>query len=127
MLFTKRIILSLIAGAYDPLGMIAPLTIKVKIVLQQVVETEATWDMALSNYLMEDAFKPLEMMVRVERIPFPRSFVGANWEDGYEIVGFFDGGDPASAGVVYARTPIVHPHPKMTVDDQIRTHEIRLS
>ena len=122
---TKRVLLSQVAGSYDPLGMISPLTIKLKILLQKVVETEATWDLILPDDLMEEAYKALEMMIRAQKIPFLRSFLGENWELGYELIGFFDGGNPASAAVVYARTLLVHPHPEMIVDDQTKTHEVR--
>ena len=50
---TKRNILSLIAIFYDPIGLIQPIIIKLKLLFQEVCVTHADWDMEISEQLKD--------------------------------------------------------------------------
>ena len=50
---TKRNILSLIAKLYDPIGLIQPIIIKLKLLFQEVCVTHADWDIEISEQLKD--------------------------------------------------------------------------
>ena len=52
---TRRIIFSQIYSIYDPLGLISPLTIRYKLLLQKLVVLEVAWDESLEGDLLEEA------------------------------------------------------------------------
>ena len=42
--FTRRSMLSKVAGVFDPLGLVTPLTARLKLDLHDLVEDKMTWD-----------------------------------------------------------------------------------
>ena len=44
MLLTQRVMVSQIYSLYDPLGLLSPITIKYKLLLQQLVQSGIGWD-----------------------------------------------------------------------------------
>ena len=58
-------------------------------------------------------------MVVTPDIKFPRAVVPVNVEAEYELLGFWDGGKPASAAVIYVRHKLVQPNGE-------ETHTVRL-
>ena len=50
---TKRNILSLIAKFYDPIGLIQPIIIKLKLLFQEVCVTHVDWDIEISEQLKD--------------------------------------------------------------------------
>lgn len=48
---TKRHILSCIAQIFDPLGLLGPVIIRAKIIMQQLWHSQLTWDESLPNHL----------------------------------------------------------------------------
>ena len=52
---TRRILMSQIHGIYDPLGLLSPVTIKFKLVLQKMVEAKLDWDERLEGELEKEA------------------------------------------------------------------------
>ena len=106
---TKEELLSQIASTYDTLGLLTPITLKVKLLMQKVVLANIGWKEKIPEDLMKEVREALRMMVELGEVEFDRTFLGNNWEAGYDIVAFFDGANPASAGVMYALTPIQNP------------------
>ncbi len=51
---TKRNVVSLIGKFYDPLGFLAPVTIKFKILFQKLCQNKLEWDSALPEELMQE-------------------------------------------------------------------------
>lgn len=69
---TKRIILSTISQIYDPLGLLSPVTIIVKILLQKLWLAKIGWDDPVPhNILMEWQFF-LERLSYLKDLQFPR-------------------------------------------------------
>ena len=104
---TRRELMSQIHGIYDPLGLLSPITIKFKLVLQKIVEAKLGWDEPLEGELRSAAESALIEMVRSGSISFPRCVLGECYaKQGWMLMGFWDGGRPASACCLYARTPL---------------------
>ena len=51
LVFSKRSALSVLSGQYDPLGLLAPLWIKMKINMREIVQMKATWDDPLPTHM----------------------------------------------------------------------------
>ena len=108
---TRRVVVSQIYGIFDPLGLLTPLVLKFKLLLQKLSTREggkqkhggAGWDDELDEELAGEARAVLKEMVKAKDIDFPRATQSAGVTGGLEVVGFWDGGEPASAACLYTR------------------------
>ena len=107
MQLTKRIGVSQINGIYDPLGLMAPLTILYKFILQKIACLSMGWDyVSVSEGEIEQDLRKIlveMMLLNVPDIKFHQAVVPANIRLEFELLGFWDGGKLASAAVIYAR------------------------
>ena len=116
---TKVDLLSQIASTYGTLGLLSPLTIRVKLILQKVVILEVGWKDPIPEPLLTEVKEALKMMILLGEVEFHRTFLGVNWEAGYDIAAYFDGANLAFTAVLYALTPLKHPSlgvPEYSVD-----------
>ena len=102
---TKRILTSQIYGIYDPLGLLAPITIRYKMILQELDLRKLAWDDEIPDDLDKVARDALREIVMAGCIKFPRALMkeSADKSD-IVLVLFTDGGDPAACAVIYHRT-----------------------
>ena len=123
---TRRVIVSQVYGVYDPLGLMAPITIKFRMLLQRVTKqnrednVEAGWDTPIEGLLGRQCREMLKEIVVMEDVEFPRSVKGSNMRGRPAIVGWWDGGEPAAAAVVYLR------YQREEVGTSGETHQARL-
>ena len=95
------------------LSMNVNLSNKFKLVLQKMVEAKLDWDERLEGELEKEAKSALMEMVTTSTVSFPRCVLGDQYkEQGWMLVGFLDGGKPASACCLYARTPLKEEGPE---------------
>ena len=68
---TRRIIASQVSGIYDPMGLCCPVTIKFKMLLQEIVVSGTDWDEPLEPELDKKAWEALREIVQVKghRLP----------------------------------------------------------
>ena len=86
-----------------------------------MVEAKLDWDDALQGDLEKEARAARTEMVASGAIAFPRCVLGESYkEEGWMLMGFWDGGKPASACCLYARTPLREKGPEG------ETHLVRL-
>ena len=102
-LLTRRIMVSQIYSLYDPLGLLSPITIKYKLLLQQLVQTGIAWHEPLPADVQATAKSVLREIVETRDVSFHRSVVPARAQGDPWLVGFWDGGKPASATCLYVR------------------------
>ena len=120
---TLRVVTSQVYAIYDPLGLIAPLVVKFKLLLQELHSRKLSWDEPLPEDLDKKARKQLKEIVLSGDIVFHRSLLGEVPEGGLgeiQLIGFGDGADPASCACVYLRSELVKPGPEG------QTHKSRL-
>ena len=118
---TKRIMCSQIYSIYDPLGLVSPITIKYKLVLQKMVSLKVGWDDELPEDLQEQSKAVLKEMILAGEVVFPRAVMGEDADfDKIQLLGFADGGKPASAACVYVRTK------RSELGECGETHDVRL-
>ena len=119
-ILTRREVVSQVYSIYDPLGLLAPLVIRYKMLLQSLAAAGGGWDDELDEELAGLSKEVLRTMVLAKDIVFPRSVTPEGvLEALMELCGWWDGGKPASAACLYAR------YEKKVADDG-GTHVLRL-
>ncbi len=98
---TKRNAISLATRFYDPLGVIAPVTVRFKQLFQKLCEKQIEWDEPLT----EDLLTEWELMASdlQQSTPFriPRCYPCLMDSESYMLQGFCDASQKAYAAVVY--------------------------
>ena len=100
---TKRSVLSTIAKMYDPIGIITPILIDSKIVLQDICTKSTGWGDEFSDTLKALWFKWIESLRLAKIIEVERSIMKVKKVDVKEtaIHGFSDDSQKAYCGVSY--------------------------
>ena len=101
---TKRGCLSLICSIYDPIGLLAPVTVTAKIILRKIWASRPSidWDDPLPDELQGEWLKFRENLYYVRNLEFERSFKPENAEAPVLVI-FSDGSKDAYGTVAYVR------------------------
>lgn len=100
---TKRELLSQIASLFDPLGWIAPVLIKPKLLLQQLWQLKVDWDEKLPSSIQEEWQKIKNELPLITKLRIPR-WIGTTKSSKVELHSFGDASEAAIAAVVYLRS-----------------------
>ena len=100
---TIRVIVGILAAIYDPMGLIAALTVCWKIQLGLLHKTGTIWDEPLSEESSAIWKDILRNIILMEEIVFHQSAQPHGTTGKPGLVLFLDGGKPTSAGVLYMR------------------------
>ena len=103
---SKRVILKFIASIYDPIGVLSPAVVNVKLLFQKLCHLKLDWDYPLSEELVLEWRKLLSDLSKLKPICLPRFYL-----DGYgldeikfvEMHGFCDASAKAYACSVYLK------------------------
>ena len=100
---SKRICLSVVNSFYDPVGLLTPLTIILKVMLKRMFskEYDLGWDDDLDKELHRQWVNTLRKLVGV-KLEFDRSIMPIDAQGRAVLAAFWDGSDEAFAAVVYA-------------------------
>ena len=106
---TKRNVVSVAAGIYDPLGIISPTTVQLKMFAQKLCKAKIGWDDALTGVLLSSWESLVNNLQQVKALQIPRFYLfGVDRSSiQYGLHGFSDASVGAYAAVVYLkiRTP----------------------
>ena len=71
----RRSLLSICNSIFDPLGILSPLTIKLKLLMKDTLSVEGPtdWDSPVSTHLIDDWASTIEDALKAEQIYFSRS------------------------------------------------------
>nr|CAI5831674.1 unnamed protein product [Callosobruchus analis] len=97
---TKRTILSAIARIFDPLGLIAPITIVAKLILQKLWQSNSDWDKSVSMELYTTWNKFFKNLHMINNIKIPRQVTVTNHIK-IELHGFCDSSQMAYGCCIY--------------------------
>ncbi|XP_074623309.1 uncharacterized protein LOC141881432 [Acropora palmata] len=100
---TKRNTLRLLAGIFDPLGMIGPITITAKILFQEACRQKINWDDPLDGVIKQGVEAWIESLIECEQIMIDRCVYGHVREEVLEcsLHGFADASKKAYCAVIY--------------------------
>lgn len=102
--FTKRVMLSEIAQVFDLLGILSPVTIRAKIILQDLWRAQVGWDDSIAKPL-EDKFREYYLeLLSLKSFSMPRCYSLFDKIVSKQIVGFCDASERAYCAVVYLKT-----------------------
>ena len=72
---TKRVILKFVASIFDPLGIIAPAVVKIKLLFQKLYSLKIDWDLTLSEDLIIGWKALLSNLKQLKPIDLPRFYL----------------------------------------------------
>lgn len=98
--WTKREILSEVSRIFDPLGLLSPITVTLKILLQSLWANQLDWDESLNGDIVERYLEMRNKLSELSSIHIPR-FVGEPSECEFHI--FSDASEKAFGAAVYLR------------------------
>ncbi|XP_033726768.1 uncharacterized protein LOC117316337 [Pecten maximus] len=103
--YTRRGVLATINSLYDPLGFAAPVTIKGKVLLRNMMSSTTDWDEALSTDFKSDWEMWQRSLRDLESVKIPRAYNVIRKEEvverGFHV--FCDASENAVAAVAYLR------------------------
>ncbi|XP_043498687.1 uncharacterized protein LOC122521991 [Polistes fuscatus] len=100
---TKRRILSEIAKIYDPLGLLGPIVLTAKILIQDCWKTKVDWDESVPNVLHSSWIKFAEQLTLVDNLTIERRLTADNYSE-LQIHGFCDASQVGYGGSLYVRS-----------------------
>lgn len=100
---TKREILSIVASIFDPFGILAPIIIKAKILMQSIWILKTDWDAMLPEDILRIWSNLSTNLFQLEHIAIPRH-VKINSPEFIELHGFCDASEKAYGGAIYIRS-----------------------
>jgi hypothetical protein len=103
---TKRIILSCIARLYDPLGFVAPFTMSLKILFQQVWTLGLDWDDELPEEIQNKFTGWIRGLDELRSLKIPRRYFQNGWnfsQDAVELHVYSDASEQGYGCVVYLK------------------------
>lgn len=100
---TKRSILSCIAQVFDPLGLLGPVVLLAKLLMQRLWMLQVDWNESLSLDLHTEWINYKSQMRKLNELRIPRRAVDANTISRIELHGFCDASQKAYGACVYLR------------------------
>ena len=105
---TKRSVLKLSAKIFDPIGLLTPFTISMKILFQGLCVEKVNWDESLEGEALAKWKSFINDLNTLKNIRGPRCYADYSLAQStvcsYQIHGFSDASERAYAAVVYLRT-----------------------
>ena len=100
---TKRETLGIVNKPYDLLGLISPITIRLKCAYRDLfrVEPQLDWDDVMPDEKKREWIELLNLLRDVDCVKFPRATKPMNALGQPDLIGYFDGLDNAYAAAIY--------------------------
>lgn len=99
---TKRNILSILASLYDPLGVVSPIAVDLKVLLQELCVNKGSWDEKLTGEWLRRWECWVSELKRVKEMRLPRCVYGDNKDSAKNsLIGFADASSKAYCAVIY--------------------------
>jgi len=100
---TKRSVLSTIAKLFDPLGLLSPVLVTAKIIMQELWTLKLDWDDPIPTSIANKWCLFVHNLQNLSTLTFPR-WLGCTTERSLELHGFADASHHAFAAVIYIRS-----------------------
>ena len=86
---------------YDPLGWTTPVTVRTKILLQEIWQTKLTWDEPLPTALADTWLTILPDLMKLSQLTIPRTYFRSSDTSTFHLYAFADASTKAYGAVVY--------------------------
>jgi hypothetical protein len=100
---TKRIVLSVVASVYDPLGLLGAVVVKCKIFLQRLWLLQFSWDDPLRSEISSEWKELSSTLPLLSEISIRRNVIPVRDPTRLELHGFCDTSEAAYGAVLYAK------------------------
>lgn len=100
---SKRIILSIIAQLFDPLGLLGPVIVFAKILMQSLCSLKLDWDESVSQEFHTTWINYRDQLKVLEQLKINRKIVAPN-SMSFQIHGFADASEKAYGACIYIRS-----------------------
>lgn len=103
---TKRIVLSFVMAQFDPVGFLTPITVRGKMLIQDLWRTGCEWDERIDEASHEKWLRWIKMMRNIGALKIPRSYFGdakSNEIEDLQLHVFTDASETAYGCVAYFR------------------------
>jgi len=97
---TKRQLLSQLASVFDPIGFLAPLTVRAKLMFQSLWKTNVDWDDEIPAGLQSDWSSYTDDLQKLNSLAIPR-WVRSSGSSNYSLYGFSDASEKAYSACIY--------------------------
>ena len=104
---TKRNVLKVIASFYDPLGIVQPIIVSLKVLFQEICKSKCSWDDVIPDDLRHKWTEMIKELQHIDTIRVKRPLTATDQTDPiceYELHGFSDASQQAYGACVYLRT-----------------------
>ncbi|XP_065213364.1 uncharacterized protein LOC135840665 [Planococcus citri] len=101
---TKRVVLSEVSKLFDILGMLIPVTIRAKILLQDLWIEGKNWDDDISDKLKAEFMNYREQLPSLHAFSIPRCYCTSVNVVSRSLIGFCDASERAYCSVIYIRS-----------------------
>jgi len=98
---TKRDVLQTSSQIYDHLGWITPVTIRAKILLQEIWQTKLIWDEPLPKEITDSWLTILSDLMKLPQFTIPRAYLSMPVTSTCHLYAFSDASTKAYGVVVY--------------------------
>ena len=99
---TKRVMACVLMLIFDPLGLVGPIIMPIKLMLQETWKLKLSWDDPLPELIQKRWFEWCESVKNTREIRFPRCYLAEKTVE-CKLIGFCDASTKAFAAVVYLR------------------------
>ncbi|GFO46524.1 transposon tf2-9 polyprotein [Plakobranchus ocellatus] len=105
-IYTKRSLLGLMARQFDPLGLLTPFTVSLKILFQNVWRMGYEWDEVLPKQFQGGIQDWVVGLEEISNWKIPRRLTAGNWKDmkGAELIVFVDASERAYGTCIYLKS-----------------------
>ncbi|CAK9816560.1 hypothetical protein ANTQUA_LOCUS9005 [Anthophora quadrimaculata] len=100
---TKRVILSRIAQLFDPLGLVGPIIVQAKIIMQSLWKQQLNWDESVPQDIHTAWIAFQSQLPLIHNISFPRRVISGDHKH-IQLHGFCDASEKAYGACIYIRT-----------------------
>ena len=98
---TKRDVLQTSSQIFDPLGFVTPVSVRAKILLQEIWQTKFTWDEPLSKEITDNWLSILPDLMKLSQFTIPRAYLSSPVTSACHLYAFSDASKKAYGAVVY--------------------------
>ncbi|XP_018357524.1 PREDICTED: uncharacterized protein LOC108757561 [Trachymyrmex cornetzi] len=103
---SKRIMLSIISRIFDPLGLLIPITITARILMQKLWQLKTHWDETVPIDIQTQWSRYEAELHEFNNLQIPRKVIHHHDADVLELCGFSDASEKAYGACVYVRSKL---------------------